>query len=292
MILVVGATGILGGDICRRLRGRGLDVRGLVRAGSTNESALRDIGVEICTGDLRTRASVEAACAGVATIISTATAMGSKDKGMSLRAVDHDGQLRLVEIAKATGVAQFVFISASPALHSGAPLIRYKREVERAVRASGMRWTILQPSCFMDVWLSDKLGWDFAAGTATIFGAGTAPVSYISASDVAEVAVRSIDDPRLADRDVPLGGPENLSPNQVLAIFEEAAGRRYKVKRVPRPLLALMSPVVALFDEGAASGMSFGAQTALGDVIDSPLQRQLALPLTSVRDYAARVVIR
>lgn len=292
MILVVGATGILGSDICRRLRDRGLPVRGLVRAGSPGESALRAMGVDVCIGDLRNRASVETACTGVATIISTATAMGSKDKSLSLRTVDHDGQLQLVEVAKASGVQQFIFISASPALHTGAPLVRYKREVERAVRASGMRWTILQPSVFMEIWLSDKIGWNFATASATIFGAGTAPVSYISVADVAEHAVRSIDDPRLANRAVPLGGPDDLSPNQVLAIFEELAGRPYKAKRVPRPLLAIMSPVVALFDEGAASGMSLGAQCALGDVIDSPVQRELALPLTSVREYAARVVVR
>lgn len=292
MILVVGATGILGSDICRRLRDRGLPVRGLVRPGSAREAELRAMGVEICTGDLRSRASLETACTGVETIISTATAMGSKDKGLSLRAVDHDGQLQLVEIAKAKGVAQFIFISVSPALHAGAPLVRYKRDVERAVRASGMQWTILQPSVFMEIWLSDKIGWNFATASATIFGAGTAPISYISVSDVAEHAVRSIDDPRLTNREVPLGGPDDLSPNEVLAIFEEAAGRPYKAKRVPRPLLTLMSPVVALFDEGAASGMSLGAQAALGDVIDSPVQRELALPLSSVRDYAARVAVR
>jgi hypothetical protein len=51
-----------------------------------------------------------------------------------------------------------------------------------------------------------------------------------------------------------------------------------------------MSPLVALFNEGAASGMSMGAQTSGGDAIDSPLQRELALPLTTVRDYATRVL--
>jgi hypothetical protein len=81
-----------------------------------------------------------------------------------------------------------------------------------------------------------------------------------------------------------------LSPNEVVKIFEKAAGRRYAVKHIPRPILSLLSPVVALFNEGAASGMSLGAQTAHGDVIDSPLQRELALPLTTVREYAARVV--
>lgn len=146
MILVVGATGVLGTDICRRLRARKQQVRGLVRSGSNGMSALSDIGVEVSQGDLRSRESVEAACSGVRTIISTATAMGSTDKSQNLRAVDHDGQLRLVEVAKASGVEQFIYTSVSPVLRESAPLVRYKRAMERAVISSGMRWTILQPA--------------------------------------------------------------------------------------------------------------------------------------------------
>ncbi len=145
------------------------------------------------------------------------------------------------------------------------------------------------PSVFMEVWLSSLFGWDFKAARATIFGAGTAPISWISISDVAEHAVRSIDGPRLANRELPLGGPEALSPNEVVKVFEKAAGRRYTVKHIPRLMLSLLSPAIGLFNEGVASGMSLGAQCALGDVIDSPLQRELAVPLTNVREYAERV---
>lgn len=290
MVLVVGATGALGSEICRRLRAEDRTVRGLVRPGSPKEPALSEIGVEASFGDLRSRASAEVACRGVRTVISTATAMGSRDKSLTLRAVDREAQLQLVEVARSSGVEQFIYISASPLLRPSAPLVRYKREVERAVRESGMRWTILQPSVFMEVWLSSLLGWDFSAARATVFGAGTAPISWISIGDVAEHAVRSVDDPRLANRDLPLGGPEALSPNDVVKIFEKVAGRRYSVKHIPRPMLSLLSPAVALFNEGAASGMSLGAQTALGDVIESPLQRAMAISLMTVREYAARVV--
>ncbi len=60
MILVVGATGHLGGEICRRLAARGLPVRGLVRPTSAPEavSALRAIGAELIEGDLRDPASL------------------------------------------------------------------------------------------------------------------------------------------------------------------------------------------------------------------------------------------
>lgn len=290
MILVVGATGALGSEVCRRLRARHIAVRGLVRPGSPKEAALRAIGVEVSRGDLRSRASVEAACRGIGTVITTATAMGSKDKRLTLRAIDRDAQLQLVEVAKSSGVEQFVYLSLSPVLRESAPLVRYKREVERAVRASGMRWTIPQPSVYMEIWLSSLLGWNISAGRAMTFGAGTAPMRWISIDDVAEHVVRSINDPRLVNRDLPLGGPEALSPNDVVAIFEAASQRRFSVRRVPKLLLTLLGPLVARFNEGAGSGMSLGAQSTMGDVFDSPLQRELGLPLTTVQEYARRVL--
>ena len=290
MILVVGATGRLGLETCRRLRAQGRPVRGFVRPGSSKEGELRKLGVEIAHGDLRSPDTIGSACEGVATIVSTATAMGSKDKALTLRAVDRDGQLALVEVARTRGVKGLVFLSASPRLRTSAPLIGYKREVERAVRTSGLRWTIVQPTAFMDVWFSNLVGWDHVTGRAMICGPGTAPVSWICIDDVAAHVLRTIDDGRVANVDLPLGGPEALGPGDVVRIFEQVSGRPYKVRRVPRPVLAALAPVVAMRDEKAASGMSMGAQTAHGDVSDSPLQRELDLPLTTVRDYATRVL--
>ncbi len=289
MILIVGATGLLGSEVCRRLRAQDTPVRALVRAGSPKEAELRQLGVEVVYGDLRSRESLEAACRGASAVISTATSMGSKEKRNSVRVVDRDGQLALVEVAEQSGVGHFIFVSISPNYQERAPLMRYKREVERAIRASAMRWTILQPSNFMEVWLGSALGWDFSAGRAMIFGSGTNPVSWISVSDVADACVLAVEDPRLINRDLPLGGPEALAPNQVVQIFEEVSGRKYKVKRIPAPVLSALSPVVAWISENQASGMSLGAQAAGGDVVDSSLQRELPLNRTSVRDYAERV---
>jgi NADH dehydrogenase len=290
MILVVGATGILGLETCRQLRARGRPVRALVRGPSPGADTLRSIGAETVVGDLRSPDSLVAACRGVDTIVSTATAMGSKDKQLTLRAVDGDGQQRLLATAKAGGVQRFIYVSASPNLAARAPLVRYKRAMESAIRASGLRWTILQPSVFMEVWLSSLLGWDHAAGRAMIFGDGTQPMSWISAADVAQYVVQSVEDARLENRELAVGGPAAISPNDVVSIFERASHRAYKVKRVPRPLLTLLGPIVARFNEGAGSGMLMGAQSAAsGDVIDSTLQKSIGLPLATVEEYARRV---
>jgi uncharacterized protein YbjT (DUF2867 family) len=292
MILVVGATGVLGSEVCRRLRRRNLPVRALVRRGSAGEGALREIGAEISYGDLRAPATIDEACRGVRSVISTATAMGAKDKSLTLRAVDHDGQLHLVRAAKAAGVGQFIFVSVPPHLLSRAPLVRYKREVEAAVRSSGMRWTILQPTLFMEIWLSKQLGFDVQGGKATVVGDGNARLNFISVGDVAEHAVRSLDDARLFDREIQLGGPEPLTYTDVVRIFEQASGRAIRMKRVPPGVLAALVPVARLFNEMAASGMSMMSQTSVSENLDTTTQRQLALPLTSVQEYASRVATR
>ena len=290
MILVVGATGALGSEVCRNLRARGLPVRGLVRVGSAGEAALRAIGVEIAYGDLREPTTLVPACRGIASVITTATAMGAKDKSLTLRAIDRDGQLQLVKAAIAAGVQRYVYVSVSPVLQPPAPLVRYKREVERAVRASGMTYTILQPSVFMEIWLGAPLGWDVAAGRAMVFGAGTAPMRWISLQDVAEHAVRALDDTRLANRELPLGGPEGIAPNDVVRLFEKRAGRRFRTTRVPRPFLKLVSPIASLFNEQVGSGMGMGAQSAMGDMFETPLQSELGLPLVTLSEYVDRVL--
>ena len=290
MILVVGATGLLGIEVCRRLSAAKKPVRALVRAGSAREVELQKLRVEVVHGDLRAREAIDRACHGVTAVISTATAMSSSDNRNSLRAVDRDGQLALVDAARRNGARHFVYVSISPNYRELAPLMRYKREVERAVRDSGMQWTILQPSNFMEIWLSSFLGWDFSKNRATIFGSGAAPVSWISLHNVAEYCVLALDDPRMANRDIPLGGPEALAPNDVLRIFEDVSGKQYRAKRIPRVIPAMLSRVLALFNERQASGMSLGAQSADGDRIDSSLQSDLPVELTSVREYAQKVV--
>lgn len=292
MNLVIGATGVLGSEICRRLRQRNLPVRALVRRGSLREAQLAQLGIDIAYGDLRKPGTIDSACQGVKNVISTATAMGSKDKSLTLRAVDRDGQLFTVAAAKANGARRFVFISISPTLTPPAPLIRYKREVERAVRESGMKWTVLQPSVFMEIWLGPLLGWDHAAAKATIFGAGTGVLNWVSVADVAELAVRSLEDPRLENQIVPVGGPEALCPNEVLRIFEQTSGRSYSAKRIPRAMLATLGPVVSLFNEAVGSGMALGAQGALGEELDTSLMKSVGLPLTTVRQYAEQVARR
>jgi uncharacterized protein YbjT (DUF2867 family) len=90
MILVAGATGLVGSEVCQRLIRRGERVRALVRATSSEEKveALRLSGVELFVGDLKDPQSIIAACRDVNAVISTASSTLTRQPGDSIHSVD------------------------------------------------------------------------------------------------------------------------------------------------------------------------------------------------------------
>src|SRR5688500_9642309 len=206
--LLVGATGLLGPEICRLLAG--WDVRAVVRATADagKRAALVQLGAEIVEGDLKDPASLARACRGIDAVISTASSTLSRQEGDSIEAVDHKGQLALVEAARQAGVGHFVFVSFRDNPRLTFPLQTAKRAVEDALKSSGMAYTIIQASFFMEVWLSPALGFDVANRAVRVYGDGTAPISWISYKDVARAAAKAVVSGNGRNMIVELGGPE------------------------------------------------------------------------------------
>ena len=292
-ILVVGATGQLGFRICVGLIRNGHQVRGLTRQDSPRTSELQQTGVEVFAGDLKDAASLDAATRGMNVIVSTATAVMSAGPGNSLAAVDRDGHKALLAAAVKNGVRKFVYVSLSPALPEASPLIACKRDIERAVRASGLTWTILQPCYFMEIWFGPELGWDLRQGKAQFFGTGEARASGISIDDVAAHAIASVTEPKSDNQDIPLGGPDALSPVEVVKIFERVSGRKFRVKKIPLFIPRIAAVVLKPFNPKLASLMAFGAMADRDDVIDMTKARQIfGLRGTSVPDFAQKQLAR
>jgi uncharacterized protein YbjT (DUF2867 family) len=285
MILVVGATGLVGSEISQRLAGRGEKVRGLIRATSSSEKveALRRCGVELCVGDLKDSNSLISACRGVDTVISTASSTFSRQAGDSIESVDDAGQLNLVQAAKANAVSRFVFVSFRHAAGISFPLADAKIRVEAAL--SDFNFTVIQASFFMEVWLTPELGFDYLHRAARIYGHGAKSVSWVSFKDVAEMCVLALRNPATERRTIEFGGPEMLSPLQVVARFEEIGGTPFKLEHVPEE--ALRAQYEAATDPMQKSFAALMLTYASGDAIDMTHSRtDLGITLTNIDQYA------
>jgi uncharacterized protein YbjT (DUF2867 family) len=289
MVLVVGATGLLGSAVCQKLLERGEKVRALVRPTSSEQKvrALRSSGVELFTGDLKDPGSIGAACEGVDSVISTASSTLSRQAGDSIDSVDAAGQLNLVNAAKQATVGRFVFVSFRRPAGTSTPLSDAKQQVE--IAAESLNFTIIQASWFMEVWLSPALGFDYGKATARIYGSGTNPISWVSYQDVAEMCALGLRHRAAERKIIEFGGPEPLSPLEVVARFEKIGGRKFEVEHVPEAALQ------AQFNESADplqksfAGLMLGY--ARGDAMNmAPVVETFGIKLTSVNDYAERVL--
>ena len=287
MNLVVGATGNGGGAVCELLRSRDKPVRAMVRATSDSERVrrLEQLGAEVVRGELRDPGSLARACDGVATVVSGATTIGSLGTD-PISAVDRDGQLSLVDAARNAGVDHFIYVSYTRRVDTDDPLTQAKRAVEERLRTSGMAFTILRPSYFMEMWLGPALGWDLAGGNARVLGGGEQRVSWISAHDVAAALDACVDNPDARGETIELGGPEALSPLEVVRLAESIANRQLEVEHVPVEALEQQA------SESAGSDASIFPSLMLcqtrGDEIE-PAPDWLR-PRTTVADYLHRAL--
>ena len=290
MNLIVGATGMLGGELCRLFAAQGRRVRALTRASSdpAKVEGLKRAGIEIVGGDLKDRPSLEAACRGATLVVSTASSTIAREQHDSIESVDHQGQCDLVEIAERAGVRRFILISF-PNVDVDFPLQTAKRAVEQRLRSGRMSYTILQPTFFMEIWLSPALGFDVEHATARIYGAGQNRISWISFRDVAKFAAASADSTQVVNATVKLGGPEALSPLEVVRLAEEATGRSFTVDHVPEE--ALRAQHAAAADPLQRSFAALMLYYARGDVIEmtETLSRLPVLPLKSVCEHLGAV---
>jgi uncharacterized protein YbjT (DUF2867 family) len=285
-VLVVGSTGLLGMEICSQLVKAGKNVRAFVRSSSDYKkvTALKEMGVEIKEGDLKDTNSIRKAVEGVGSVISTASSTFSRQEGDSIETVDRIGQANLVMTSQDAGVKQFIFISFSP-MRPEFPLQTAKRKVEKLLQESRMNYTILQSSFFMEVWLSPAVGFDFPKSKATIYGDGKNKLNWISLKDVAAVAVASLDNEAVRNSVYQIGGPEALSPLEVVRIFEKQAGNSFTIDYVP--IAALQAQKAAAADSFSESFAALMLSYAEGDKIDSSETRKVyPFKLSSVADYA------
>jgi uncharacterized protein YbjT (DUF2867 family) len=137
----------------------------------------------------------------------------------------------------------------------------------------------------MEVWLSPALGFDADNAKAQIYGSGENKISFISYKDVAKFAVASLSNPDARNSVIELGGPEALSPLEVVKIFEDVRGRAFDLQRVPEE--ALLQQLKTSSDPLQQSFAGLMLYDAAGSIIDMrETLRRFPVQMTSVKDFA------
>lgn len=141
----------------------------------------------------------------------------------------------------------------------------------------------------MEAWLSPAVGFDFPNAKAANYGEGKNKISWITIQDVAAFAVAAVDNPAAINKTIELGGPDALSPLEVVALFENAGGKKFDLQLVP--METLQAQRNAATDDLSKSFASLMLTYAAGNEI-SMQQTLKAIPvkLCSVNDYAKRVM--
>jgi NADH dehydrogenase len=192
--------------------------------------------------------------------------------------------MNLIEAAKSAGVSHFVLISF-PETDIEFPLQTAKRAVEAHLKSSGLTYTVLQPTTFMEIWLSPALGFDAANSQAQIYGSGENKISWISYKDVAKFAVAALDKAEARNAVIELGGPDALSPLEVVEIFEKIHGRKFELRHVPEE--ALRKQKESAIDPLQQSFAGLMLSHSQGTVVDmQSTLRNFPVQLTSVREFA------
>jgi uncharacterized protein YbjT (DUF2867 family) len=239
MLLLTGATGLVGSTLLPRLLAEGTEVRCLVR--DPRRLGAQRVRVQIALGDLTDPPSFRNALRGVRTVVHLAASIRDQPHG-SIEELCGIATWRMVEAAERQGVERFVFFSALGAsTHHRTRCLRAKALAEEAVREASLRSVVFAPSIVYapgDPWLTllERLA---LLPVMPVSGRGRAAFQPIWAEDVAECVISALREPSNAPHvRHELAGPETLSHEQIVRAVMRSLGRKRPLVHVPTPIVS------------------------------------------------------
>jgi uncharacterized protein YbjT (DUF2867 family) len=239
MLLLTGATGLVGSALLRRLVGEGAQVRCLVR--DPRRLGAQRVRVQIALGDLTDPPSFRNALRGVSTVVHLAASIRDQPRG-SIEELNGIATWRMVEAAERSGAERFVFFSALDAsTHHRARFFRAKALAEQAVGEARLRSTVFAPSIVYapgDPWLTllERLA---LLPVMPVSGRGRALYQPIWAEDVADCVIAAL---RAPDGEpharYELAGPETLTHNDLVRTVLRSLNRTRPLLHVPTPIVS------------------------------------------------------
>jgi uncharacterized protein YbjT (DUF2867 family) len=262
-LLIVGATGTLGRQIARRALDEGLQVRCLVRS-QRRAAFLKEWGAELVVGNICNPSTLPAALEGVTAVIDAATARATDS--LSIKRVDWEGQVALIQAAVEAKVDRFIFFSILGAEnYPNVPLMEIKHCTELFLHESGLDYTILRTAGFMQG-LIGQYAIPVLEGQPVWMTGESSPIAYMDTQDVAKFAIRALAVPATRKQTFPVVGNRAWSGKEIISFCERQSGKEAKITNVPIGVIRLMRQTLRFFEWSwnAADRLSFTEVLATG----------------------------
>ncbi|HYL60413.1 MAG TPA: NAD(P)H-binding protein [Candidatus Acidoferrales bacterium] len=290
-VVVAGGSGFIGRAIVRRLAATGdLKVHVLTRNPDAARAPLPITRVEFVRADIGDRASLNAALKGASAIVDTIQFQGypieNARTGQTFELIDYGGVVALLAAAKANAVTQFIYLSGAAAdENSSHPGFRAKGRAERAIRESGLTYTIFRPSLVYGP--EDKVvnGLASALRFAPVFGVpgtGRQKVQPVLVDDLAACVALAVLG-RGRNETYEIGGPELMTFDEMMRIIMVASGHRRLLFHIPETLMRFVGGLAEKLPKPFLSRDAVTFVTADNACDIAPLVAEFSIKLTPAR---------
>ncbi|MFF3380664.1 SDR family oxidoreductase [Streptomyces sp. NPDC002680] len=285
-VLVVGATGSLGGKVVDELLKRGKNVRALVRP-TTDASRLESRGVEIARGDMLDVDSLVAAMNGADAVITTAA--GYTRGGKNAHDIDTVGNANLAEAAHRSGIRRFVLTSILTSDQTPqVPHFWHKKIAEDKLEQLGVPFVALRPGAFFDQ-IASMAGDPVDKGRLIWMSKAAVPLTWVHTSDLAACLAAAVDAEADDGERIDIGWDRPVSMREVADLMGSRAGKKIKVWAVPSTVTRASGAIVGRFSPVVKDmAAMFGWFDTGRYVADTRRQEQLFGPVPTAEDAIAR----
>ncbi len=291
-LFITGATGVLGRATAIHFLRKGCKVTGLVR---DREKAidLKQEGASIVVADLSTLQPDPSMFNDIEVVLIASHSM--MGKGRNASAIVDDKAIRLlIDAAKKAGVKQFIL----PSIHGvtadhPVDFFRTKYNVEEYLKKSGMNYTILRLSAFMEWHAYNLLGKQIVEkGKTTVLGNGENITNFIAVKDIVTALNQITGNAYYFNKTISISGPDNISRNELAEIFGKELGITPRVSHMPESVVKMLSVLFKPFHPGLSRVMKLSVYNDHMDQTrdSSESIQQFMMQPTSIQSFVHSVV--
>ncbi|MBE9169098.1 SDR family oxidoreductase [Pleurocapsales cyanobacterium LEGE 06147] len=269
-LLVVGGTGTLGRQVVRHALDQGHQVRCLVR-NLRKAAFLKEWGAELVQGDICDKDTLPSTLEGIDAVIDAATARATDS--LSIKEVDWQGKVNLIQAVKAAGIKRYIFFSILNAeQYLNVPLMEIKHCTELFLKEADLDYTILRLAGFMQGLIAQYAIPILDNQVVWVTGEST-PVAYMNTQDIAKFAISALAVPATEKQTFPVVGSRAWEAYEIINLCEQLSGQEARISRAPLGLLRLLQRVTRFFQWGqnVADRLAFAEVLASGKPFSAPM---------------------